>query len=353
MGVRWGVEDVSVTMMTTRQISMAPVGEHQLDPGLTGQVRHLLDLAARISGLTNTFLTAIDWADEFQQVLVSHTVGGATGVPEGMCVPWEHTVSRRTMDAELPALVDVQEQFPDCIEAELLDVRTYVSVPVVDARGTVLGSFCGSSTDQIDLGADVVTTFGAFAEIVALHLRDVAAQREIDRLKTALASAEHRLQELALTDELTGLPNRRGVLEALDRLSAAARRRSSRLSAIWIDVDGFRTINECHGNAAGDEALRTLAENLRAVLRGEDVAGRMGGDDFVVLLPDTDATGAAVVVERLRARLGRDRRGGRGPLSFHAGVACGDGYLPEAILLAADDALFAARTVDRGRVAVT
>ena len=114
-----------------------------------------------------------------------------------------------------------------------------------------------------------------------------------------LAIAEHR----AATDPLTGLPNARSVQEALIRMVAQSTRGGSPLSAIVLDLDHFKALNDRHGHQAGDDVLESVGAALRRGVRTSDFAGRWGGEEFVVLLPDTDHEGALQLAETLRATL--------------------------------------------------
>lgn len=115
----------------------------------------------------------------------------------------------------------------------------------------------------------------------------------------AVRESVHHLRTLAFTDPLTGLPNRRAFDLDLARESSRAQRHGRRLSLAIIDVDGLKRINDRHGHTAGDSHLRAVAHALRSSLRLEDVAYRIGGDEFAVILPDTSSEDAAFLRTRL------------------------------------------------------
>ena len=119
-------------------------------------------------------------------------------------------------------------------------------------------------------------------------------------LSHQLAIAHEREQALARTDELTGLKNRRAFYEAGDTALEWARRYGHPLSLVMLDIDHFKRINDSRGHAAGDSALRGLAEVLRSNMRASDVAGRLGGEEFALLLPQTALEEAAAYADRLR-----------------------------------------------------
>ncbi len=171
------------------------------------------------------------------------------------------------------------------------------------------------------------------------------------------------ITRLATIDLLTGLANRRGFLDQSDAECSRAGRHERLVSLLLIDADHFKAVNDAYGHAAGDAALRHLADTLRLTLRQSDIAGRFGGEEFTVLLPETDIEGAALLAERLRRRIEganimfEDRQI---PLTVSIGVASvlpraaagGNGATPlERALQAADQALYRAKQSGRNRIA--
>jgi diguanylate cyclase (GGDEF)-like protein len=169
-------------------------------------------------------------------------------------------------------------------------------------------------------------------------------------LKT-IAIAENR----ASTDALTGLPNRRAMNETLKRMAALAGRTTQPLAAIAFDLDRFKSINDRYGHEAGDAALSAVGECLREHLRESDFAARIGGEEFLILAPDTDVEGARVLAEKLRDAMGReDVAPLLEPLTASFGVA----VMPfnatsgEALVRRADRACYLAKERGRNRVEV-
>jgi diguanylate cyclase (GGDEF)-like protein len=161
--------------------------------------------------------------------------------------------------------------------------------------------------------------------------------------------ADAALQRAALVDGLTGLANR-GVF--LDRLGRLLQRRAGLCAAVlYVDLDHFKAVNDEHGHAAGDAVLAGVAATMRDRLREEDWVGRLGGEEFLALLPDDDATGAATVAETLRAAV--ERMGVRFDekmLRVTASVGWATlepGEEPDDVLRRADDALYAAKRAGR------
>jgi diguanylate cyclase (GGDEF)-like protein len=155
-----------------------------------------------------------------------------------------------------------------------------------------------------------------------------------------------RLDELTRTDELTGLPNRRAWDELLTHEMAVAVRHDKPLSVAMLDIDFFKKYNDRHGHLAGDRLLRAAAAAWGASLRATDVLARWGGEEFALLLPGCDATGAAALIERLRGSLPDG-------VTFSAGVASSDGTdAPRTLIDAADQAMYQAKADGRDRVVV-
>jgi diguanylate cyclase (GGDEF)-like protein len=164
-----------------------------------------------------------------------------------------------------------------------------------------------------------------------------------------LSLAERR----ASTDSLTGLPNRRGLDDTLKRMVAHANRTHTPVSVVAIDLDHFKDINDRCGHECGDEVLAAFGVMLRANLRGADVAARAGGEEFVVVLPDTDRSGAMHVAEHLRhatAALTVPRLGAQITASFGVATLPDDALDIEALLRLSDRALYAAKQRGRNRV---
>jgi diguanylate cyclase (GGDEF)-like protein len=193
--------------------------------------------------------------------------------------------------------------------------------------------------------------------VVAVIVLTARLHRMRDRLRlqrAELKQAVDRIRQMATRDELTGLVNRRHMQELLEQERQRSLRRGLPLCVALIDVDHFKRINDEHGHAAGDAVLRALAELGAAQLRASDVLARWGGEEFVVMLPDTVLATAGAGVDRLRERLAGGVLCDALPalrVSFSAGIAQFDGEEPIARTLErADRALYAAKAQGRNRV---
>jgi diguanylate cyclase (GGDEF)-like protein len=163
-----------------------------------------------------------------------------------------------------------------------------------------------------------------------------------------LALAETR----AATDALTGLPNSRSVADTLKRMIAQTQRMGTPLAAVLVDLDHFKQINDTYGHGKGDEALAAVADTLAAGIRGSDFAGRYGGEEFLLLLPNTGREGALALAENLRASVARLHVPGirRLSASFGVAVAPEDANGFDSLLRASDRALYRAKSAGRNRV---
>jgi diguanylate cyclase (GGDEF)-like protein len=169
-------------------------------------------------------------------------------------------------------------------------------------------------------------------------------------LKEGLEATLTRLHVLAAHDPLTGALNRRAFGDALTVAVGRAQRGEGGCAVAILDIDHFKRVNDVHGHAAGDRALQRLTALLRERTRAGDVVGRLGGEEFAVLLDGTDADGAVVFAQDVRRALAT---GGEGPaFTVSVGVAAlGDGeQAAEEMLVAADRALYAAKDAGRDRV---
>jgi diguanylate cyclase (GGDEF)-like protein len=164
-----------------------------------------------------------------------------------------------------------------------------------------------------------------------------------------LAVAEFR----AATDRLTGLPNQRAVQETFNRMVAQASRTITPLAAVLLDIDHFKHINDAYGHDRGNEVLAAIGVALGNVARASDFVGRYGGEEFLLLLPDTDKPGAIHVAEAARAAIATIQIPGVGlDITASAGVAVlpADGADVTTLFRAADRALYAAKKSGRNCV---
>lgn len=172
----------------------------------------------------------------------------------------------------------------------------------------------------------------------------IAVGHEVSELRQAERELEHR----ASHDPLTGLPNRRLLQRALQCAITHAAETNGGLTVLYLDLDGFKAVNDRSGHGAGDRILQEVAQRLVKDLRQDDLVARVGGDEFVVLLPGCrDAGTASNIADKLRARLRAPCELPDGPihLDVSVGIACypTDGKDPETLMVHADHAMYAVR----------
>ena len=193
-------------------------------------------------------------------------------------------------------------------------------------------------------------------ELFYLKRAVLTMAQELEALITQLKSEKDKLEELAYTDPLTGLSNRRFFLEEMKRVLETARRYREPLSILMLDVDNFKRINDEYGHDVGDMILKQLAEVIRRSIRSSDIAARFGGEEFIVALPKTDERGALMVAERIRQEFKRSKvkvDGKEVGTTVSIGVASfEEGYDLDRLIKEADEALYEAKRTGKDKVVI-
>jgi len=184
------------------------------------------------------------------------------------------------------------------------DVEVFLSAPV-SVLGRTFGVLCfsGISARETDFSAGDREFLQLMAQWLGGELERLQAVAELETKQFALLQANAQLEALATIDGLTGAKNRRAFNDQLEMEFRRARRYSTPLSILLLDVDKFKLFNDTLGHQAGDEVLITVAQVLMKSVRVIDFVARYGGEEFVVLLPNTDAEGAIILSERLRIKI--------------------------------------------------
>ncbi|MEE9318853.1 MAG: diguanylate cyclase [Granulosicoccus sp.] len=184
-----------------------------------------------------------------------------------------------------------------------------------------------------------------------------ASHSRLSTANTRLVTLNRRLRLLAITDVLTRLYNRRYIDQTIDKEAQRRDRYASALSVLVLDVDNFKLFNDTHGHDGGDSVLQNVAATLRRCIRKSDIVGRYGGEEFVVVLPDTTPENARFFAERLRYEIEADRTElatGIGQVTVSigiAGVAASDGSISgKELIIEADRALYTAKEAGKNRV---
>jgi len=175
----------------------------------------------------------------------------------------------------------------------------------------------------------------------------------LNNLGDKIDAAQSALLEASIRDELTGLHNRRFLMSRLHEEFERARRQGTSLGLLMMDLDHFKDVNDEYGHPAGDEVLRSIGQTLSGILREYDIAGRYGGEEFVVVSMETGIDDLLKLAERIRERIGRLDVHGKVTgirVTISIGATSLDDYdTPEALLKRADDALYRAKKEGRNR----
>ena len=245
------------------------------------------------------------------------------------------------LDVEMPKLSG------HAVLAELRSNPATAHIPVVflTARATT-----ADVVEGLRLGAhDYLRKPFEPAELLAR----VSAALRVKRLQDELRIRNTELEAATRTDALTGLPNRRHLQEQLAAAASSSRRHGGSVAVLMVDVDHFKRVNDRLGHAGGDHVLRRIALALATACRAEDVAGRWGGEEFLVVSPGTDSTGGAALAERIRSSAESESIEVDGEekvtVTVSVGVATGSGDV-DAIVRDADAALYEAKETGRNRV---
>ncbi|GAB3672185.1 sensor domain-containing diguanylate cyclase [Salinisphaera aquimarina] len=305
----------------------------------------ILNLGCEQFGLQAALISRRD-GDEYELIEAIDPEGGASA---GERIPAGHTYCAIALAHDVPI------GFHDISDSELADHECYrqfgfeaylgVTIYVDGERYGALGFFGTAPTApftrrELDLA-------GMFAQWLG---HEIARQADLQ----AMRAMQDKLSRLATIDDLTGLGNRRLATERLEAQLQRARRRNDSFAVALVDFDHFKRLNDSHGHAAGDAALRLFAEIARRSMRGSDFIGRWGGEEFIAVLeddcPPSAIRGVERLVEAVRATPLRLDSGDL-PLTVSAGVVISlPGESAEDIVARADAALYQAKSSGRDRV---
>jgi diguanylate cyclase (GGDEF)-like protein len=228
-------------------------------------------------------------------------------------------------------------------------IRGFAGVPLTSPGGVSLGALGVFDTNPLALTTSDLDTLAAFALDTA---------RELSQIITATSEAEgptdkdiEALEQLAATDPLTGLANRRGCEKGIAREISRAQREHRPLSCILLDIDRFKQVNDTLGHHAGDQVLRELSSLLRRSVRAYDIVARWGGEEFLLVLPGADRTMARILAERIRVGIQQLPVSNIGSITVSAGAAEFDSdYDFDSTLRVADRRLYEAKAAGRNTV---
>ncbi|QBK03454.1 sensor domain-containing diguanylate cyclase [Hylemonella gracilis] len=314
--------------------------------------RPLLELLQAATGLESTYLTMVDLQQGVQNILFSRNTG-RLDMQEGLVVPWDDALCKRALESGQFFVDDADVRWPEAGAVRHLGVRTYMSTPVYLDDGVIYGTLCAASLDQRAQPAQAQRLLKLFAALIARQI-------EREQLVAQLLQANARLTAYATTDPLTTLSNRRALLQELARQLAQGKRQKFWVLVAFIDLDGFKAINDQHGHGVGDQFLVEMANRLKAVLRVGDFAARLGGDEFVVV--GQGPADAEVVEEAQQAFQARVFGATVGPVQMaaitmdYAGASVGvlavepGQHDPEEVLQRADVLMYQTKAARRAQI---
>jgi diguanylate cyclase len=254
---------------------------------LEGLARPLLELLQTVTGMESTYLTRLDEPAGTLVVQYARNTD-RLNVPEGLSTPWPDTLSKRALDQGRLYTDDVPGCWADCGLAQALGVMTYAIAPIRGKGGELFGTLCAASDGRKRLSDTASYILTLFAQLIGQQI-------ERDRLLAALQQASSSLAVAALTDAVTELPNRRALLEEMQRM-LASQQKDQALIVAFVSLDNFKPVNSRFGHDIGDQFLQAVAKRLRRMLRDSDMAARVGGDEFVVLaIEQREKAGEAAV----------------------------------------------------------
>jgi diguanylate cyclase (GGDEF)-like protein len=291
-------------------------------------------LAARLTGCP---IALVSLVDEERQWFKARYGLDAAETPRGQAF-----CAHAILDPSHPLVVPDATKDPRFNDNALVtgdpNIRFYAGIPLVTPRGYALGTLCVIDREPRQLEPDELAALTGLAQSVTttLELRRVMRQ----------------VHTMALTDSLTGLPNRAAFLNALGQAVTRQRRDGRPFSLLYADLDRFKQINDRYGHEAGDRVLKAVAAALRTSMRHEDTMARIGGDEFGAVLVGGDGSEGALVGERIRGTVEARMISGGWDVTVSVGaVAFTDGNITESeALAAADEMMYAAKSAGRNRV---
>jgi diguanylate cyclase (GGDEF)-like protein/PAS domain S-box-containing protein len=297
-------------------------------------LRTVVEAIAETFGYTQVSLYLL----QSDRLVLQHQVGYHRVIAE---IPLTQGICGRVVQDGQPVLLEEVSSDPAFLGA-IAGITSEVCVPLFD-QGRAVGVLNVESIHGVRLTEADLRLMTSLGEHVSVAIGQARLYAEVQRL--------------AITDDLTGLFNRRHLFELGEAEFNRARRLGHPLSAIMLDIDHFKQVNDRWGHAIGDQVLRALAERCRKNFRQFDIVGRYGGEEFAILLPQTDLESAVEIAERLRrgteeAPVRTARENIRITISLGVAVATGDTLDFVALLDDADQAMYAAKQAGRNRVAV-
>jgi diguanylate cyclase (GGDEF)-like protein len=305
-----------------------------LDTAFEAAFDDLAEVAATLSGCPIALVSLVDAERQWFKARIGME---AAETPRDIAF-----CAHAILDPSGPLVVEDASRDPRFVDSALVTgatgIRFYAGAPLVNPEGHALGTLC--VMDRVPRRMDE-----AQRRMLASLARAVMSTMELRR--TALW-----VREMALTDALTGIANRPAFLAALGRAILSQRSDHRPFGLAYLDLDGFKRVNDLHGHAVGDSVLRAVAAAIRTCVRREDVAARLGGDEFGVVLTGGDRRELPLVAERMRSAVaGRMAAAGHHVTASVGVVSFLSAPEDESTALAEVDGLmYAAKTAGKDRV---
>ncbi|HEY9018863.1 sensor domain-containing diguanylate cyclase [Thiomicrospira sp.] len=311
-------------------------------------MRPLLELIKEFTSLETIFVTYIDPVLSNQKVIVLHT-DGALALKEGAEVDWSDSMCRLIFNEEQVVSDQIDQLFPLSTGADL-GMKTFFALPV-NYKQNLIGSLCGASTRRQSLSEDDLSKLNLIAKAISYQ---IGQWQHLVKMQQKLEQADQQtqnLKKLAETDPLTELYNRRGFARCWKDSLDQTEKRPQNSAILAIDIDQFKQLNDHYGHDLGDQVLCTLSDLLRRLIRESDFASRAGGDEFILVLPDTNLNGCQTLANRLQSEFSNalidqtvltDQTIKTG---LSIGIAHSQTGLHEDMLLLADKALYQAKAL--------
>lgn len=302
--------------------------------------------------METTFATSIDWATQTQEILFSFNTGKLQ-LNERTTVDWQDSMCRSLFHAGLVSSSQEGVAVPATAVAAALGVKSFFAVPVM-VGDAIVGTVCGASQEVI--GLSELQLSGLQLVAAALQkLLEVETEKQNAQSRALLAEAQvnlarmearrhagdsQRMQYLAHTDVMTGLPNRRAFIACWEDELLRSELTEHRLGLIMIDADHFKAVNDGMGHEKGDAVLRAIAATLLVVKRPSDVIARLGGDEFAFSTTQGDGQRLLAVADRVRQLFGVMAAELGVTTTLSMGMVTSDDCHRSQMLAAADKALY-------------
>lgn len=319
--------------------------------------RPLLRLVQHISGMETSFFTAIDWENQKQEVLFSSNMGRME-ISEGSRVDWRDSMCRAMFLSGQSHSSSIGLDVPATPGAIALEMKSFFAVPIL-VGDSPIGTVCGASRRAIVLDEDQLKAMQFIAEalqqlVESDQARVLASARATDAEHDAREarsetkrheSDSQRMEQLANTDMLTELPNRRFFIARWEDELARSGRRSYPIALLLIDADRFKTVNDTQGHLMGDAVLRAIGATLRVVAKTSDVVARLGGDEFALAVTHSGSNSLLAVAENVRQLFAVAAAELGVKVTLSIGIASSEHSQRSALFADADKALYQSKAV--------